>query len=78
MATKKGRKRFRPDPTKVVETLDDKERELLRRVLAEPAVAADLDGARLHVQEERLRLAQQLCTRWLKSEARSRGRRSAL
>lgn len=55
---RRGRKKYRPDPRKVIEELKDQERELLSKVLAEPAVASDLEGAWLHVQVERFKLAE--------------------
>ncbi len=57
MAAKTGRKRFTPDPVKIVEGLGDQDLGLLKSVLGEPAVCADLDGAWLKVQEERMLLA---------------------
>jgi uncharacterized protein (UPF0332 family) len=55
----KGRKRYEPDRRKFIELLSGDQLQLLTDVLGRPDVASDLPGAWLHVQQERLRLAEQ-------------------
>ncbi len=55
----KGRRKYKPDRRKFIELLGTDQYELLRDVLQRPEVASDLPGARLHIQQKRLQLAEQ-------------------
>jgi uncharacterized protein (UPF0332 family) len=55
----RGRRKYEPDKRKFIELLGTDQYQLLRDVLARPEVASDLPGSWLHVQRERLRLAEQ-------------------
>lgn len=54
----KGRKKYEPDKRKFIELLGGDQYQLLRDLLALPGVSSDLPGAWLHVQRERLQLAE--------------------
>ena len=55
----KGRRKYEPDKRKFIELLGGDQYQLLRDALVRPEVVSDLPGAWLHVQRERLQLAEQ-------------------
>jgi uncharacterized protein (UPF0332 family) len=55
----KGRKKYEPDSSKIIEALGGDEYELLKKVLDRPAIASDLSASWLRVQQARLRLAKE-------------------
>jgi uncharacterized protein (UPF0332 family) len=55
----KGRRRYEADPRKIIEELGGNDYELLSRAFSCPSIVSDLATSWLHVQQERLRLAQE-------------------